>query len=94
MDRIIALDHFSEKVHALVLDRERTSEACLFYCFGLFQDTAAVTADVLNAIQYLHDVGITHRDLKVRFDPLRGSCPFMSTNSIHDGLGGQPLEIF
>lgn len=40
MDRIIALDHFSEK------------------------DTAAVTADVLNAIQYLHDVGITHRDLK------------------------------
>ena len=33
------------------------------------QDTAAVTADVLNAIQYLHDVGITHRDLKVPPQP-------------------------
>jgi serine/threonine protein kinase len=42
MDRIIAIDHFSEK------------------------DAAAVTADVLNAIHYLHSIGITHRDLKVR----------------------------
>ncbi len=41
MDRIIAIDHFSEK------------------------DAAAVTADVLNAIHYLHNIGITHRDLKV-----------------------------
>ncbi len=41
MDRIIAIDHFSEK------------------------DAAAVTADVLNAIHYLHSIGITHRDLKV-----------------------------
>eukprot|EP00285_Hemiselmis_virescens_P000685 CAMPEP_0173414886 /NCGR_PEP_ID=MMETSP1356-20130122/84563_1 /TAXON_ID=77927 ORGANISM="Hemiselmis virescens, Strain PCC157" /NCGR_SAMPLE_ID=MMETSP1356 /ASSEMBLY_ACC=CAM_ASM_000847 /LENGTH=478 /DNA_ID=CAMNT_0014377093 /DNA_START=39 /DNA_END=1472 /DNA_ORIENTATION=+ len=40
MDRIIAIDHFSEK------------------------DAAAVTADVLNAIHYLHNIGITHRDLK------------------------------
>ena len=40
MDRIIAIDHFSEK------------------------DAAAVTADVLNAIYYLHNIGITHRDLK------------------------------
>eukprot|EP00281_Chroomonas_sp_CCMP1168_P026737 CAMPEP_0206254450 /NCGR_PEP_ID=MMETSP0047_2-20121206/23697_1 /ASSEMBLY_ACC=CAM_ASM_000192 /TAXON_ID=195065 /ORGANISM="Chroomonas mesostigmatica_cf, Strain CCMP1168" /LENGTH=490 /DNA_ID=CAMNT_0053680737 /DNA_START=107 /DNA_END=1576 /DNA_ORIENTATION=- len=40
MDRIIAIDHFSEK------------------------DAAAVTADVLNAIHYLHSIGITHRDLK------------------------------
>jgi len=40
MDRIIAIDHFSEK------------------------DAAAVTADVLNAVQYLHSIGITHRDLK------------------------------
>ena len=37
--------------------------------FRLPQDTAAVTADVLNAIQYLHDVGITHRDLKVPCEP-------------------------
>lgn len=41
MDRIIAIDHFSEK------------------------DAAAVTADVLNAVHYLHNIGITHRDLKV-----------------------------
>lgn len=40
MDRIIAIDHFSEK------------------------DAAAVTADVLNAVHYLHNIGITHRDLK------------------------------
>eukprot|EP00918_Siedleckia_nematoides_P107119 GHVU01233553.1.p1 GENE.GHVU01233553.1~~GHVU01233553.1.p1 ORF type:complete len:496 (+),score=93.48 GHVU01233553.1:178-1488(+) len=40
MDRIIAIDHFSEK------------------------DAAAVTADVLTAVQYLHSIGITHRDLK------------------------------
>mmetsp|Transcript_34336 Transcript_34336/g.77341 ORF Transcript_34336/g.77341 Transcript_34336/m.77341 type:complete len:502 (-) Transcript_34336:82-1587(-) len=40
MDRIIAIDHFSEK------------------------DAAAVTADVLNAVHYLHSIGITHRDLK------------------------------
>jgi len=40
MDRIIAIDHFSEK------------------------DAAAVTADVLNAVNYLHGIGITHRDLK------------------------------
>ena len=45
MDRIIAIDHFSEK------------------------DAAAVTADVLNAIHYLHNIGITHRDLKVRDKP-------------------------
>jgi len=45
MDRIIAIDHFSEK------------------------DAAAVTADVLNAIHYLHNIGITHRDLKVRGKP-------------------------
>jgi serine/threonine protein kinase len=40
MDRIIAMDHFSEK------------------------DAAAVTADVLAAVQYLHSIGITHRDIK------------------------------
>jgi serine/threonine protein kinase len=45
MDRIIAIDHFSEK------------------------DAAAVTADVLNAIHYLHNIGITHRDLKVFDQP-------------------------
>ena len=32
---------------------------------GHLQDAASVTADVLNAIHYLHSIGITHRDLKV-----------------------------
>ena len=40
MDRIIALDFFSEK------------------------QAAKVTRDVLNAVEYLHNIGITHRDLK------------------------------
>eukprot|EP00960_Hanusia_phi_P063610 765521-Hanusia_phi.AAC.4 len=40
MDRIIALDFFSEK------------------------QAAKVTGDVLNAVEYLHNIGITHRDLK------------------------------
>jgi hypothetical protein len=52
MDRIIAIDHFSEK------------------------DAAAVTADVLNAVHYLHNIGITHRDLKVRGPPLFIRVPF------------------
>ena len=36
----------------------------VFYIM-IFQDAASVTADVLNAIHYLHSIGITHRDLKV-----------------------------
>lgn len=55
MDRIIAIDHFSEK------------------------DAAAVTADVLNAIHYLHNIGITHRDLKVRSSP---HSPFWTLYSL------------
>jgi serine/threonine protein kinase len=38
----------------------------MFSIAGSFeQDAASVTADVLNAIHYLHSIGITHRDLKV-----------------------------
>ncbi len=29
------------------------------------QQAASVMADVLNALHYLHNIGITHRDLKV-----------------------------
>jgi serine/threonine protein kinase len=63
MDRIIANDHFSEKVHNI------PHCLSLLLMFGnrlaIAQDAASVTADVLNAIHYLHSIGITHRDLKV-----------------------------
>eukprot|EP00291_Cryptomonas_curvata_P030519 CAMPEP_0172213576 /NCGR_PEP_ID=MMETSP1050-20130122/37670_1 /TAXON_ID=233186 /ORGANISM="Cryptomonas curvata, Strain CCAP979/52" /LENGTH=163 /DNA_ID=CAMNT_0012894425 /DNA_START=329 /DNA_END=817 /DNA_ORIENTATION=+ len=41
MDRIIAMDHFSEK------------------------ESATAMVDVLYAVQYLHDIGVVHRDLKM-----------------------------
>ena len=49
----------------------------VFYIM-IFQDAASVTADVLNAIHYLHSIGITHRDLKVT-----RSIKFLLLNTKH-----------
>jgi serine/threonine protein kinase len=32
---------------------------------GYGQDTATTMVDVLHAVQYLHEIGLVHRDLKV-----------------------------
>ncbi len=44
LDRVIAMDHFSER------------------------DSATAMVDVLHAVQYLHEIGLVHRDLKARFE--------------------------
>jgi serine/threonine protein kinase len=46
LDRVIAMDHFSEK------------------------DSATAMLDVLHAVQYLHEIELVHRDLKVDFHML------------------------
>jgi serine/threonine protein kinase len=35
----------------------------------LLQDSATAMVDVLHAVQYLHDIGLVHRDLKARQSP-------------------------
>ena len=67
LDRILENAHFSEKVGNLNLRHHpchKLSKGSLSMLTGL-QESVAVMVDVLHAVQYIHEVGLVHRDLKV-----------------------------
>ncbi len=39
------------------------------------QDAACVTVDVVNALHFLHNMGVSHRDLKASAPPARVRAP-------------------
>jgi serine/threonine protein kinase len=80
LDRIVSSDHFSEKV-----DKNHLNHAQFFLIAHSFhicysraisdsisfpQQSATVMVDVLHAIQYLHEIGLVHRDIKARTAPM------------------------
>ena len=64
LDRILSTSHFSEKVRPC---HTQTMKDCSLPSW--LQESAMAMIDVLHAVQYLHEVGLVHRDLKAVLHP-------------------------
>ena len=76
LDRILSTSHFSEKVRPC---HTQTMKDCSLPSW--LQESAMAMIDVLHAVQYLHEVGLVHRDLKAVFHPTHSlaSLVYIST---------------